>query len=500
VRRSGILLHLTSLPSRFGIGDLGPEAYRFADFLHRSGQRLWQILPLVPTDRLMGNSPYSSVSAFAGNPLLISPERLAEEGFLRKTDLTRLPRFSPGRVDFRLVTAYKEKLLDEAWRTFSACKGSLRDDYEVFCRDERHWLDEYALFRALKIISGGKTWTRWPATFRDRRIKILGMRVEEITPLISEEKFRQYLFYRQWQSVKEYCNGLGISVMGDLPCYVHHDSADVWGNPTLFKLDERGNPEFVAGVPPDYFSRTGQLWGNPVYDWYALKESRYAWWVSRIRHNLKLFDLLRIDHFRGLVAYWEVPAKNRTAAKGKWVPAPAGDLFRTLTRRIPQGSLVAEDLGYITPDVRAVLNRYGLPGMRVLLFAFDSRGGSEHHAPHSHSKRDFVYTGTHDNNTVRGWFEREAGREEKQRLFAYMGSRVKTERVHEAMIRLAMMSVAQTSVIPMQDVLGLGSEARMNVPGGKGSYWCWRMLPGQANRRLEQWLREMTGTYGRVKG
>lgn len=497
-RRSGILLHVTSLPSRFGIGDLGPEAYRFADFLHRSGQRLWQILPLVPTDTLMGNSPYSSSSAFAGNPLLVSPEKLVEDGFLSRSDLSGAPRFPQGRVEYPFVAAYKEKILSEAWQRFSACGGSLRYDYEAFCRDERHWLEEYSLFRALKALFGRKTWTRWPREFHDRRIRALGPHVEEVALLMGKQKFRQYLFFRQWRALKDYCNGLGVSVMGDLPCYVHHDSADVWGNPSLFKLDQEGRPAFVSGVPPDYFSRTGQLWGNPVYDWGALKTSRYAWWVSRVRHNLKLYDLVRIDHCRGLVFYWEVPAKSRTAVRGRWVPAPAVDFFRTLTRKIQPGALVAEDLGFITPEVRAVLDGLRLPGMRVLLFAFGPGTGSEHHAPHNHIERDFVYTGTHDNNTVRGWFERDATGEEKERLFAYLGDRVRSERVHEAMIRLALMSVAGTAVIPMQDLLGLGGKARMNLPAGKGSYWRWRLLPGQIDRRLEQRLFELTGTYGRL--
>jgi 4-alpha-glucanotransferase len=281
--------------------------------------------------------------------------------------------------------------------------------------------------------------------------------------------------------------------MGDLPYYVHHDSADVWGNPSLFKLNEEGRPAYVSGVPPDYFSRTGQLWGNPVYDWGALRKSRYAWWVSRVRHNLRLFDLVRIDHCRGFVSCWEVAAKSRTAVRGKWAPAPAHDFFRMLLRKVPQGALVAEDLGYITPEVRAFLDDFGLPGMRVLLFAF----GSDHHAPHNHIARDFVYTGTHDNNTVRGWFDREATRGEKALLFAYLGRTVGSDRVHEAFIRLALMSVAGTAVIPMQDLLGLGEKARMNVPAGKGNYWRWRLTPGQIDRRLEQWLREMTGTYGR---
>jgi len=493
-RRSGILLHVTSLPSRFGIGDLGPEAYRFADFLHRAGQRLWQILPLVPTDMLRGNSPYGSSSAFAGNPLLISPERLVEEGFLGKSDLSGAPRFPHGNVDYRRAAAFKDRVLGEAWLRFSACGGSLRYDYEVFCRNERHWLEEYSLFSALRNLFGGEVWTGWPQAFHDRRIRALGPRVEEIAPLIAEEKFRQYLFFRQWRTLKDYCNGLGVCVMGDLPYYVDHDSADVWGNPSLFKLHEGGRSAFVSGVPPDYFSRTGQLWGNPVYDWDALRKSRYAWWVSRVRHNLKLFDLVRIDHCRGLVAYWEVPAKCRTAVRGKWVPAPAHDFFRTLLRKVPQGSLVAEDLGYITPEVRAVLDGFGLPGMRVLLFAF----GSDYHAPHNHIERDFVYTGTHDNNTVRGWFDGEAKKGEKDRLFAYLGGPVRSERVHEAFIRLALMSVAGTAIIPMQDLLGLGEKARMNVPAGKGSYWRWRLTPGQIDRRLEQWLFEMTKTYGRA--
>jgi 4-alpha-glucanotransferase len=498
-RRSGILLHVTSLPSPFGIGDLGPEAYRFADFLHRSGQRLWQMLPLAPTDPRMGNSPYSSPSAFAGNPLLVSPEKLVDEGLLSRQDLARAPRLPAGPVDYRLVSSFKENILSEAWRRFSACPGSLRYDYDLFCRTEKHWLDDYAVFKALQAIFGRVPWTRWPAGFRTRRMRVLGPQVREIAPVIEEQKFRQYLFFRQWAALRAYCNGLGVSVMGDLPCYVHHDSADVWGNPALFKLDPEGRPAYVAGVPPDYFSRTGQLWGNPVFDWGAHRKRRFSWWVSRILHSLALFDLVRIDHFRGLVSYWEVPAGQKTAARGTWVPAPAEELFRAVTAKVSPGALVAEDLGTITPDVRALLDRLGLPGMRVLLFAFSSVEGAGHHAPHSHAEKDFVYTGTHDNNTVRGWFEREAKKEEREKFFAYTGFRVPAARVHEAMIRLAMMSVAGTAVIPMQDVLGLGDEARMNLPGGRGGWWRWRLLPGQIDRRLERRLREMTETYDRLR-
>ena len=497
-RRSGILLHVTSLPTPFGIGDLGSEAYRFADFLHRSGQKIWQLLPLTPTDLLMGSSPYSSSSAFAGNPLLVSPEKLVEDGFLTEQDLSHAPRFPAGRIDYRLAAVFKENLLAEAWRRFSACPEGLRYDYEVFCRTERHWLDEYAAFRALKAVFGRTPWNRWPEGFRTRRMKILAQNVREIAPLIEEEKFRQFVFFRQWAALRAYCKGRGIRVMGDLPCYVQHDSADVWGNPALFKLDAEGRPAFVAGVPPDYFSRTGQLWGNPVYDWDAHRKSRFAWWVARIRRNLKLLDLVRIDHCRGLVSYWEVPAGSRTAASGQWVPVPASELFRAIMREAPQGALVAEDLGDIPPEVRDALDGLGLPGMRVLLFAFGSDAGSEHHCPHNHSERDFVYTGTHDNNTVRGWFEREARKNEKERLYAYLGRRVPAGRIHEAMIRMAMMSVASTAIIPMQDVLGLGEEARMNKPAGRGGWWRWRMPPGQPDRRLERWLLGLTDTYGRL--
>ncbi|NPV03621.1 MAG: 4-alpha-glucanotransferase [Syntrophaceae bacterium] len=496
-RRSGILLHVTSLPSPYGIGDLGPEAYRFAEFLHRCGQRLWQMLPLAPTELQMGSSPYSSPSAFAGNPLLVSPERLVEEGFLDKRDLSSPPRFPQGRVDYRLASAFKERILSEAWRRFSACAGAFRYDYDRFCSAERSWLDEYAAFKALKAVFGRVPWTGWPEGFRSRRMRVLGPQIRELAPVIEEQKFRQYLFFRQWAALKAYCNGLGVLVMGDLPCYVHHDSADVWGNPNLFKLDAEGRPAFVAGVPPDYFSRTGQLWGNPVYDWGVHRKTRFAWWVSRVRHSLRLFDLVRIDHFRGLVSYWEVPAGHRTAARGRWVPAQAPGLFRAVLRKVPGSVLVAEDLGHITPEVRALLDRLGLPGMRVLLFAFGAEDGSEHHAPHSHSERDFVYTGTHDNNTVRGWFEGDAREDEREKFFCYIGCRVPAGRVHEAMIRLAMMSVAATAIIPMQDWLGLGAEARMNLPAGRGGWWRWRLVPGQIDRRLEHRILEMTKTYGR---
>jgi 4-alpha-glucanotransferase len=314
---------------------------------------------------------------------------------------------------------------------------------------------------------------------------------------MGEQKFRQYLFFRQWRALKDYCNGFGVSVMGDLPCYVHHDSADVWGNPSLFKLDEKGNPSFVSGVPPDYFSRTGQLWGNPVYDWGALRKSRYAWWVSRVRHNLKLFDLVRIDHFRGLVAYWEVPAKNRTAARGKWVPAPAGDFFHAITKKVPQSALVAEDLGFITPDVRSILDRYGFPGMRVLLFAFDSGGGSQHHAPHSYVKRDYAYTGTHDNNTIRGWYREELSPESRKKIEDYIGKRVTERNIHWDLIRILMMSTAKSVVFPVQDILGLGSEARMNRPATVSGNWKWRLAPGILTRSVENKLKSLTEISGR---
>jgi 4-alpha-glucanotransferase len=495
-RRSGILLHITSLPSPYGIGDLGPEAYRFADFLRQTRQSCWQVLPLNPTSPVYGNSPYSSISAFAGNTLLISPDRLLEEGLLSREDLEPIPPFPEARCDFSEVIRYKHKLLERAYQRFSE-QGEGRESFEAFCSENASWLEAFALFVVLKERLGGKVWNEWPEELRDRNLDSLKTVREECRPQLERERFRQYLFFKQWNSLKAYCQEKGVNLFGDLAIYVSPDSSDVWANPGLFKLDSEKRPAFVSGVPPDYFSETGQLWGNPVYRWSVLKESGYRWWVERIAHNLKLFDALRIDHFRGLIAYWEVPAGEKTAINGRWVKVPVKDFLDTLNKHFPRLPIVAEDLGIITPDVREVMDHFELPGMKVLVFAFGEDHPMHPYLPHTHEKNSLVYTGTHDNNTVRGWFEEDASPEDKRRLFRYVGREISSEEIHWTLIRMAMMSVARWVIFPMQDVLGLGGEARMNRPSIAHGNWEWRILPGQMTPGVSERLREMTVTYGR---
>ncbi len=495
-RSSGILLHITSLPSPHGIGDLGPWAYSFADFLSETGQGLWQILPLNPTVLHHGSSPYHSPSAFAGNPLLISPERLVQDGYLVASDLKSIPQFPKERVVYSSVQAHKEKLFIKAYER-SKKKRKIHT-YEQFCSESLHWLDDFALFMALRSHFGEKAWSEWPREIRDRHPEAIRRAREELTDRIAREMFLQYLFHQQWTSLKNYCNDKGIQILGDMPIYVNYDSTDLWSHPELFKLDEEKRPQAIAGVPPDYFSETGQLWGNPVYRWDVLKENRYDWWIKRIRRNLKLFDLLRIDHFRGLVAYWEVPAGETTAIHGKWIEAPVEDFFQTILKKFPYAPLIAEDLGTITPDVREVMHRFDFPGMKVLLFAFGDDPAKNPYTPHNVIRHCVMYTGTHDNNTARGWFEREATAEIKERLFRYVGREITAEDVHWELLRLAMMSVANTVIIPMQDLLGLGEEARMNTPATIEGNWQWRLLPEQLDDSVGGPLLKMTRTYGRA--
>ncbi len=495
-RRSGILLHITSLPSPYGIGDLGPGAYAFVDFLAGTRQTAWQVLPLNPTNPVYGNSPYSSVSAFAGNTLLVSPDLLLEEGFLSRKDLEPVPSFPKDRCDFPAVIFYKERLLEQAYQHFIK-NGKERGAFESFCSENGSWLEDFSLFILIKKHHAGKIWHEWPHELRDRAPKFLEAVKTEYFSELEKEKFWQYLFFKQWYLLKAYCEEKCVQLIGDLAIYVSLDSADVWATPGFFKLDEEKRPVFVSGVPPDYFSATGQLWGNPVYRWDVLRRSGYQWWVERIAHHLRLFDFLRIDHFRGLVAYWEVPAKEETAINGKWVKVPVGDFFTTLRKHFPSLPIVAEDLGLITPDVRKVMHRFGLPGMKVLIFAFTENNPAHPYLPHTYEKNCLVYTGTHDNNTVRGWFESEASPEDRERLFRYLGGEVPAKEIHWALIRLAMMSVANLVVIPMQDVLGLGDEARMNRPSVAQGNWEWRVLPERITERMSQRLLEMTETYGR---
>ncbi len=494
-RESGVLLHVTSLPSRYGIGDLGPEAYRWADFLAETRQSIWQILPLNPTDMAHGNSPYQSLSAFAGNPLLISPDLILKDGWLRKADLDALPQFPGAHVDYGDVTAFKSGLFELAFGRFQQCSPGY--EYENFCSENSGWLDDYALFRTLHNHFAGKIWTDWPQDIQDKNPGTLESLRNDFKDSIRFEKFLQYVFFKQWNSLKRYCNELGIQIFGDVPIYVIHNSADVWSNPELFKLDGQKRPYAVAGVPPDYFSETGQLWGNPLYQWEALRETGYAWWIKRVKHNAGLFDIIRIDHFRGLIGYWEVAAGERSAVNGRWVEVPAEDFFHALSRRLPNLSIVAEDLGVITPDVREIMNRFEFPGMKVLLFAFGDDLAANPYIPHNLPRNCIIYTGTHDNNTARGWFENETAPETRRRLFRYLGREVCKDAIHWELIRLAMMSVADKAVFPLQDILGLGAEARMNRPSTAEGNWQWRFLPEQLTPAITEMLRGMTELSGR---
>ncbi len=498
IRSSGILLHPTSLATAYGAGDLGPAAYRFVDFLAAAGQGLWQVLPLTPTDQTHGNSPYHSTSALAGNPLLISPELLVQEGLLAPSDLADAPSAGGNRVDFEAVGAFKQRLFDVAFDRFQQKAGPQSPSFERFCARQDFWLDDYALFRALKDHHDGRRWVEWPLEIRRRSRADLRAARQELAAAVQREKFLQYVFFRQWMQLKDYCRQKQIKIFGDIPIYVHYDSVDVWCRPELFKLDENLKPYVVSGVPPDYFSRTGQLWGHPLYRWDALQDDGYRWWIRRLQHNLTLYDMVRIDHFRGLVAYWEVPAADETAVNGQWISAPVDDFFHHLLRKFACLPIVAEDLGTISADVRETMQRYRLPGMRLLLFAFGEDFPNGAFLPHNHVKNCLIYTGTHDNNTVRGWFETEATAPAKANLMDYLGGQVPVERLPWELIRLTMMSVADTAVIPMQDLLGLGAEARMNNPSEPEANWCWRLAEDPVTPELTNRLREMTRIYGRL--
>lgn len=494
-RGSGILLHITSLPSQYGIGDLGPRAYEFVDFLAQAQQHFWQILPLNPTDITYDNSPYHTMSAFAYNPLLISPERMIDQGLLKRDEVP-LPRFTAERVDYKKVIAYKKRLFHRAYEKF---KNRGKDHYyERFCSHQAYWLDDFALFVALKGHLHEKVWNQWPVELRDRQRRTLQRVKKDLYEHIEITKFLQYVFYHQWISLKKYCNEKKIHIIGDIPIYVDYDSVDVWTHPEIFRLDRTKRPSVVAGVPPDYFSDTGQFWGNPLYRWDVLKKRNYDWWIERFAHNLQLFDIVRIDHFRGLVAYWEVPATEKTAINGQWVKAPVYDFFGRLTQRFSDLPVIAEDLGTITPDVHEVMHHFKFPGMKVLLFAFGEDNPMHPYLPHTYEHHCVVYTGTHDNNTVRGWFEKEATGQDKKRLFRYLGRNVPVRKLHWELIRLAMMSVANMTIVPMQDILGLGAQARMNRPATSQGNWRWRLSARHPTPALAKKLSRMVEMYGRM--
>ncbi|OQY99544.1 MAG: 4-alpha-glucanotransferase [Candidatus Brocadia sp. UTAMX2] len=495
-RRSGILLHITSLSAPHGVGDFGETAYQFVDFLAETRQSLWQILPLNPTSIVYGNSPYSSNSAFAGNHTLISLDLLIQDGILSKSDMKDQPTFLHDLVDYDIVTPFKEKMLRVAYHNVRHTLEK-NGEFEKFCAENAHWLEDYTLFVALKENFHGVAWYDWPEGLRHRREDVLQDRRNSLRDRILMEKFFQFLFFRQWFSLKKYCNSKNIQIIGDVPIYVTDDSADVWAKPEIFKLDDTSKPLYIAGVPPDYFSATGQRWGNPVYNWGILKDTGYSWWLRRIEYNLKLYDIIRLDHFRGFVSYWEIPAGEKTAINGKWVDAPVKDFFNILYRHFPSLPIIAEDLGTITPDVREIMSMFGIPGMKVLLFAFGDDLPVNPYIPHNHTPSCIVYTGTHDNNTAKGWFKQDATTEDKKRMHRYLGREVTEDTIHREMIRLAMMSVATMVVMPMQDVLGLGEESRMNLPSTSKNNWRWRLSPEHLTPALKQELTETTTIYGR---
>jgi 4-alpha-glucanotransferase len=474
---------------------LGPAAYAFAEFLEESRQSFWQTLPLTPVEP-DHYSPYLSASVFAGAPLVISPELLVEDGLLTRADIEDHPEFPSDKVSYPEVIAWKTQLLERAFETFYG--GAEDPAFREYCEIEAHWLDDYALFRALKPHFGGVPWTLWPWEVRDRRADSMAWHREHLSRAIAKEKFFQWVFSKQWFALKRFCNQRGVRFIGDVPIYAHHDGADVWGNPHLFKLDGAKNPYVVSGVPPDYFSRTGQLWGHPLYRWDVLRETGYDWWIKRLDHALSMYDFVRIDHFRGLVGYWEVPAGETTAINGRWVEAPGDDLLNRLEKRRPFLPIIAEDLGLISADVREVMRQHDLPGMKVLLFAFGADLPTNPYAPHNLDAGCAAYTGTHDNNTVRGWFETEASEEERRRFREYSGRDVTVDEVHWEMIRLLMRSSAGLTIFPMQDVLGLGSEARMNTPATVLGNWEWRMSPDTPCEHTASTLRRLCEIYRRA--
>ena len=490
-RSSGILLHPTSFPGPYGIGDLGPFAYRFIDYLAETGSKLWQVLPLGPTS--YGDSPYQCFSAFAGNPYMVSPDFLLNEGLLSVEDLADMPQWEANRVDFGLIYRWKPGLLDKAFARFEqSASDQLRNEWAEFRQSNAAWLEDYALFMALKDANGGVAWNEWPAPQRDRDPQTLAEARRQLAEAINRQMFRQFLFFRQWNALRKYANQKGIQIIGDIPIFVAMDSSDAWANPGLFYLDEAGKPTVVAGVPPDYFSPTGQLWGNPLYRWDVHKASGFQWWIERIRATLATVDIVRIDHFRGFAGYWEVPGDASTAETGRWVPGPGIDLFYAIRDALGDLPIIAEDLGEITPDVIELRDTLGLPGMKIFQFGFS--GPDNPFLPHHYTKNCVVYTGTHDNDTALGWY-RTCPPHERDFYHRYV-SRDNAD-VPGDMIRAIWASVAVFAIAPLQDFLGLGTEGRMNFPGKVGGYWAWRMEEGHLSDWLKGRLKELNWLYER---
>jgi 4-alpha-glucanotransferase len=492
-RAAGILLHPTSLPGRFGIGDLGPAANDFVEWLSDAHQSLWQILPLGPTS--YGNSPYASLSAFAGNTFLISPKKLVDDGLLDKNELDDAPEFPLDKVDYGKVFDWKTRLYAKAYRGYrSRDQSKLQSEFEEFCSEKGSWLDDYALFLALKQTQGGRPWFEWPIKFKLRDERTISIAVAQLAPIIDEQKFYQFLFFRQWNALKTYANERGLKIIGDIPIFVALDSADVWSRPEQFKLNGDGSPKVVAGVPPDFFSKTGQLWGNPIYDWQAMQRDGFGWWIARFRHALKLTDIVRVDHFRGFAAAWEVPGKDKTAEHGEWVKVPGHALFSEVERRFGKLPVVAEDLGVMTPEVETLRNSFDFPGMRILEYAF-SGDAKNRDLPHNYVPNTAAYVGTHDNDTAVGWWN-SIGENEREYCLKYIAAA--DAEINWQLIRLLYSSVADVAIVQMQDVLGLGSDARMNTPATENGNWEWRLTEGSLTDVAAARLKELSLIYGRV--
>jgi 4-alpha-glucanotransferase len=491
-RSSGILLHPTSLPGKYGIGDLGQMAYRFVDWLEQHGQSIWQMLPLGPTS--YGDSPYQTLSAFAGNPNLISFDKLLDDGWLEEKDLTDLPDFPTDHVDYGWIITWREDKLKTAYANFQRkASDEQKKAFANWCTDHADWLEDYALFVSLKNSHGGRPWVEWEEELALYNQKALEKVRKSQARAIDEQRFRQWLFYSQWYELKYYANRKGIKLFGDIPIFVAHDSADVWANRDLYFLDAKGYPDVIAGVPPDYFSPTGQRWGNPLYRWDVMKKNDYAWWIKRMKAILSLVDYVRIDHFRGFEAYWEIPATEPTAINGTWVPGPKQDFFDALKKALGELPIIAEDLGVITEGVELLRDENNLPGMKVLQFAWSEP--SNQFLPHGHPVNSVVYSGTHDNNTTIGWFLSEADDHARGFMHEYLGYEV--HEINWTFIRIALMSPAHSAIFPMQDILNLGAEGRMNTPGKESGNWTWRFTEDAFDHDGKDRLAHLTWLYQR---
>ena len=493
-RSAGILLHPTSLPGKYGIGDLGKEAYNFLDFMEAAGQKLWQVFPLGPTG--YGDSPYQCFSAFAGNPLIISPDILLEEGFLKESDLKNIPDFNPHKIDFGNLIKYKQSLLKKSFEHFKNNSNRKEKSFQKFCDKNKEWLEDYSLFMALKEHNNGAVWSLWDKDLVTRKGSALKEWKEKLSDSVLYQKYIQFQFFHQWKNLKDYANKKEIKIIGDIPIFIAYDSSDLWSNKEIFTVDKEGNLTFIAGVPPDYFSATGQLWGNPLYKWKEMEKDDFLWWRKRISALLEMVDIIRIDHFRGFDAYWEIPAGSKTAEPGKWKKAPGEKLFKTIEKYLGKLPIIAEDLGVITKSVTELRKKFNFPGMKILQFAFGT-GMEDRFLPHNYSQNSVVYTGSHDNDTTRAYFEKEKNNdndiyEHAQKYLNYYGNDIVGE-----LIRTAYASVADIIIIPMQDILKLGSEARMNFPGKLGGWWSWRFAWNQVDPSLAAHYKDLTVLYER---